>query len=72
MRQVRVLSAEKKKLDIQNFFFFLIDDANCSLLRLIAKQQQGTSELGFVPNITFYTGKRNKSARFWKGLKLVV
>ena len=70
---MRVLSAEKKKLDIQNFFFFfLIDDANCSLLRLIAKQQQGTSELGFVPNITFYTGKRNKSARFWKGLKLVV
>jgi len=67
---VRVLSAEKKKLGIQKFF--LVDDANYSLFRLIAMQRQGTSDLGFVPNITFYTGKWNKSARFWQGLKLVV
>lgn len=67
---MRVLSAEKKKLGIQNFF--LVDDANYSLFRLIAMQRQGTSDLGFVPNITFYTGKWNKSARFWQGLKLVV
>ena len=68
---MRVLSAEKKKLGIQNFFF-LVDDANYSLFMLIAMQRQGTSDLGFVPNITFYTGKWNKSARFWQGLKLVV
>lgn len=67
---MRVLSAEKKKLGIQKFF--LVDDANYSLFRLIAMQRQGTSDLGFVPNITFYTGKWNKSARFWQGLKLVV
>lgn len=52
---MRVLSAEKKKLGIQKFF--LVDDANYSLFRLIAMQRQGTSDLGFVPNITFYTGK---------------
>lgn len=67
---MRVFSAEKKKLGIQKFF--LVDDANYSLFRLIAMQRQGTSDLGFVPNITFYTGKWNKSARFWQGLKLVV
>ena len=67
---MRVLSAEKKKLGIQKFF--LVDDANYSLFRLIAMQRQGTSDLGFVPNLTFYTGKWNKSARFWQGLKLVV
>lgn len=53
-------------------FFFLVDDANYSLFMLIAMQRQGTSDLGFVPNITFYTGKWNKSSRFWQGLKLVV
>lgn len=48
LRQESSLS-RKKKLDIQ--IFFLIDDANCFLFRLLAMQQQGTSELGFVPTL---------------------